>query len=404
MLKDDLKKADLLLLLFYIVYCVAVILRVHVEATGYLTPDSKYYLEAARSLRDGDRFLIRHLYSPEKNTFIYFTAWPVGYPVLITAASWLSGLDLFWASKVINLLFVGCGFLLLRHLCRAYSFVLASMYASFTVIEVYSYTWSEAVFLFGCLALVPVLHRIYTYSSVKYVYILLGVALFMFLNRYVGFFVGSLTLSLAIITRYDNRKKLSNHLFLAFTVNVFFVIGYILHNYYIAGHNTDLQRIHMHLGSIPESIWLTFKGLLIELFLIRNYYFKGAIDALTLTTTGFQIAVTWYLIRLLKPQQTKILRAVKQNNFSVIAFLIAVVYLAVLLLLRSISPFDPPDFRLLAPFTFLMLFAIIYSIVSLPDTMKGATQAKYLLFAFFILSMLLNLPKAFILSHIKPLL
>jgi hypothetical protein len=160
----------------------------------------------------------------------------------------------------------------------------------------------------------------------------------------------------------------------------------------------------MHLGSIPESIWLTFKGLLIELFLIRNYYFKGAIDALTLTTTGFQIAVTWYLIRLLKPQRAKILRAVKQNNFSVIAFLIAVVYLAVLLLLRSISPFDPPDFRLLAPFTFLMLFAIIYSIVSLPDTMKGATQAKYLLFVFFILSMLLNLPKAFILSHIKPLL
>ncbi|WP_439880677.1 hypothetical protein ACSX1A_16160 [Pontibacter sp. MBLB2868] len=403
MLQNELKRADLLLLLFYITYCAAIILRINVEATGYTTIDSHYYLEAARSFTDGEQFFIRTLHGPDKNTLVYFTAWPVGYPVLIATAAWLSKLNLFWASKLVNLLFVGLGFLLLRKINRSYAFVLASMYGAFTFVEVYSYTWSEAVFLFGCLCLVVVLERTYTIGRIVWAYLLLITAVFLFLTRYIGIFAGALTLSLALITWAEERKRLSKHLFIAFILNVLFVWAYVLHNYIIAGYNTDLQRLAIDAENIPATVWLTAKGLLIELFLIRKYYLHGQIDLLTLSTTAFQVLITGYVVYALRHQRAVVMATIKKNRLSHVAVRVAAVYLLVLLTLRSISPFDAPDYRLLSPVSILLLFAVLYCLVELPDAIKGAKRVKYTFFIFFTVSLLLNLPKEFILTHLKQL-
>ncbi|MFD2514129.1 hypothetical protein ACFSRY_09650 [Pontibacter locisalis] len=404
MFKDKLKRADLLLLLFFVACCAAVVLRVHVEATGYISPDSEYYLEAARSFMAGEKFIIRDLYGLHRGIVdakVYFAQWPIGYPFLIASVSWVSGLNLFWASKAVNLLFAGLGFCLMRYLNRAYSFVLASVYAAFTVLEMYSYTWSECVFLFGCLLFVVLLYKIYTTSNLLLVYLLLAVAGFLFLNRYIGFFVGGLTLMLAILTRLENRKNLSNHLFTAFLLNVAFVWGYVLSNYQIAGYDTDAQRLTADMESPPEVIWMSLKGLTIELFLIRKYYLQNTIDALTLILMALQLSVFGYILYSLRKQTNAITAAFKGNLLSHLAILTASAYLVVLVFLRTISQFDPPNYRLLSPFTFLMLFAVVNYVVALPDGINGAKRAKYVLFVFFLLSLLMNLPKVYLLSKLS---
>jgi hypothetical protein len=401
MLKDKLRRADLLLLLLYIAYCGAIVLRVNIEGTGYTSPDSEYYLEAARSLRDGEGFVIRDLYGLHRGVVdakVYFAQWPIGYPTLIATTSLASGLDLFWSSKFVNLLFAGLGFLIMRHISRAYSFILASIYGSFTIIEMYSYSWSECIFIFGCLGLTTWLYKIYKTGNTSIAYVLIIIAGFMFLTRYIGFFSGGLILLFALVTWFEGRRNLSLHLFVGFGLNVLFVLGYVLFNYYMAGYNTDTQRLTQDMEGPIEVIRMTLKGLTIELFLIKNYYLKGMPDALTIITFTLQIAITGYIWFLLR-KNAIVLDSFKNNTLSHIAIVTAVAYLAVLVFLRSISQFDPPNYRLLSPFTFLILFAIVNYVVALPEQATGAKRAKYMLGLFFATSLILNLPKKFLLSY-----
>ncbi|CAM3385247.1 Glycosyltransferase RgtA/B/C/D-like domain-containing protein [Pontibacter korlensis] len=390
-------------MLLYIFYCAAVVLRVTIEGTGYTSPDSEYYLEAARSLQDGDQFIIKDLYglhTGQVNALTPFTAWPVGYPVLVVSVSWVSGLSLFWASKVVNLLFVGMGFLLLRHINQRYSYVLASVYGSFTVIEMYSYTWSECIFMFGCLCYVVLLYKVYSSGKAMTAYALLASAAFMFLIRYVGFFAGGVTLLFSLISWVEGRKSLSKHLFTAFVLNVAIVCSYVFHNHYIAGFNTDAQRLTTDMETPIEVLWMALKGLTVELFLIRNYYLSGIPDALTVATAVLQLIVTIYIIKVMRMQSKKVIYEMKKNLLSHIAVVVAVAYLLVLVFLRSISQFDPLNYRLLSPFTFLMLFAVVNYIVALPDSITGAKRTKYIIAIFFALSLFLNLPKKFLLSQL----
>ncbi|MFD3000000.1 hypothetical protein ACFS7Z_06485 [Pontibacter toksunensis] len=401
MLKDKFRNPDLLLLLLYIFYCAAIVLRVSVEGTGYLSPDSEYYLEAARSLKAGEGFFIRDLYglhSRRTGSIAYFSAWPIGYPTLVALVSLTSGLKLFWASKFINLLFAGLGFLLMRHINRQYAFVLASVYGAFTIIEMYSYTWSECVFMFGCLCFVVLLHEVYISGKVVLVYALLATAIFMFLIRYIGFFSGGLILLLALLTWLDDRKSVSRHLLIAFGLNLLFVCIYVLHNYYVAGYNTDAQRLTENMERPAEVFFMAIKGLVIELFIIRKYYLNGSPGILTVATAVLQFSVIGYIWKLLRAESNRVTGAIKCNTLSHIAILVAFAYLLVLVYLRTISQFDSLDYRLLSPFTFIMLFAVVNYIVALPDQLKGVRFAKLLIFSFFLVSVLLNLPKQYLLS------
>ena len=400
--RSDNRTADALLLLLYIAICAAIILRVTVESTGYTSPDSEYYLEAARSLRDGEKFIIRDLYGLHRgviDAYVYYAHWPIGYPTLIIIAFWISGLNLFWASKLVNLFFAGLGFLLMRNINRKYSFVLASIYGAFTIIEIYSYTWSECVFIFGCLCLTVQLYKVYLKGKLIPTYSLLAIAGFMFLIRYIGFFAGGAVLLLALITWFENRRRISKHLLIVFSLNVILVCGYVQLNYYLAGYDTNAQRLTEDMESPAQVLWMTVKGITIELFLIRKYYLRDLPDTLTVATTIMQLATGGYLLWLLRKQRRLIAAEIKKNLLSHTAIVVALAYLVVFVFLRSISQFDPPNYRLLAPFTFLMLFAVTHYIVALPDTIAGARQAKYILAGFFLLSLLLNLPKQFLLSQ-----
>jgi hypothetical protein len=406
MLKIDYRWADAVLLLLYIAVCAAIILRVSVESTGYTSPDSEYYMEAARSLRDGERFYIHDLYglhTGDSTAKAHFTAWPVGYPMLIYLASWLSHLDFFRASKLLNLLCIGLGFLMMRHINRQYSYVLASVYCAFTIIEMYSYTWSEGIFMFSCLCFAYLMAAIYNGQYGKKTFaLLLALAIFMFLVRYIGTFtVGFLALTIAY---YWFRKEYgtSKRLLIVLLILCVFITAYLIRNYLLIGHLTGIARIHADMESMGEIAQMTIRSLTGEFFLIRRYYFNGIPDLLTWITIALQLTVLFYIGKALRNHQG-LMQELRKNTLSHSCLLAALLYLVLLVFLRSMSQFDPINYRLLSPLTYLVLFAAVNYVVALPAQSKALLRAKLLIFCFFGISLLLNLPKEYLLTKLLQL-
>lgn len=407
MLMDKLKRADLLLLLLYVAYCGAIILRVNIEGTGYTSPDSEYYLELAQNLKDGNGFYMSNQYpipaekTPENQ--IFFSAWPVGYPLLIYIVSSVTTLDVFWASKIVNLLVLALIFLTFRHLNRAYSYVLSSIFCSYTLIENYSYTWSEATFILGVLWLVIILHKILNEIHLKRnIILLLIVCLYLFFIRYIGLFtaffplVGSLYYWI-----YKRDRSISLSFILVFIILIIIATVYFGINYLNAGTTTGGDRLAGGTEPMPQLAFMFSKALLNELLIIRNFSTRGGIDLLFLVATSLQITVAAFVI--LKVGAQTSWQILKTNSLSHIALAIAAMYFILVACLRSLSPFDALDFRILSPFTFLLYFGLTNYIISLPDKHKDIIQAKYVLFAFFLLSLFLNLPKKFILQQLQQL-
>ncbi|MCC9167333.1 hypothetical protein [Pontibacter harenae] len=399
--------SDTVLLLLYITVCAAILLRVSVEGTGYTSPDSEYYMEAAQRLKMGEGFYIKDLYNLHRqsstNGKVYFTAWPIGYPALIYTVSIITTLNVFWASKVVNLIFVGFGFLLMRHINKEHAYLLASIYGAFTIIENYSYTWSEGPFMFGALCFAYLASNIYSnHNRNKSIILLLITAIFLFLIRYIGIYtVGAVALA-AIYYWWNKDYNLSKKHFQVLAALCLFISLYLFRNYYIAGYATGIPRIYKNMESIPEVAVMAMKGLAGEFFIIRRYYFRGVPDWLFFMTLLFQIVVLWLAIKNVNADKS-VIDSFRKNHLSLFCFITAFLYLILLVFLRSISQFDPINARLLSPFTFLMLFGFVNYIAAVPAHCKKFGNIKTLIFIFFLTSLLLNLPKEFLLQKAQQL-
>ncbi|MFD2514128.1 hypothetical protein ACFSRY_09645 [Pontibacter locisalis] len=391
--------SDLLLFLLYLAVAAAILFRVGIESTGYLSPDSRAYLGLAQSLLDGPGF---YTLSEHDNNWRYFTIWPVGYPVLIFILAKASGLTVFWASKVLNLILLGCGFLLLRQTYRPYSFILASVYGAYTFLEVYSFSWSEAPFLLGVLMLAyltdQVLRKPHSMRLVIYIFFC---CLFLFLTRYVGAFSFSIPALLSLHFLYKRQPRVGIVFGTATTLLVIFAASYLYINYKFSGYITGINRLAEETENTTIFLLMLLQGLTNELFIIRKFRSASQPDFLFYLTTAIQLTVLLYIYNSIK--KVGDLRYIF-NSFSLICFVIAALYFTTILTLRQISHFDDLDYRLLSPASFLVIIALINILVTLPEQHITIVWAKYMVFAFFILSLLLNLPKEYILSHFKQML
>lgn len=401
MLEDKLKRADLLLLLLYLVTAAIILFKIQAEGTGYISPDSKHYLGLAQNLKDGHGF---YVLNQEADSRVYFSTWPVGYPILIYLFSELSTLDVYWSSKLLNLLLLAVGFVFLRQLNRPYAFILASIYGAYTFMEVYSFTWSEAPFLLLVLLLAGIVHQILQgQESVKKFALLFATYLWLFLIRYIGAFSFAVPALLGLYFAFKGRYIPSLYL-LASSILLAILAGtYLYVNYNLSGFATGFDRLEDETESFSAFAAMLFKGLLNEFLIIREYRPQNQPDYLLYATAVIQLAVLTFIVVKVKRHYV-FWQELKQNSFSMICIGMAFLYLAAILAMRFVSHFDALDYRLLAPFSFPLFVALIYALVSLPDKHKDIVQAKYVLFAFFLLSLFLNLPKKFILQQLQQIL
>ncbi|MBX0334411.1 hypothetical protein K3G39_14305 [Pontibacter sp. HSC-14F20] len=401
MLEDKFKRADLFLLLLYLLISAIIIFRVNVEGTGYTTPDSVAYLNAAQNLTDGYGFYETDTMG---NKTRLFTKWPVGYPTLIFLTTSISGLDVFWASKTLNLLLLAGIFLFLRCICHSYSFVLASICCSYTLLEVYSFTWSEAPFLLLLLLLAHLVLQVYkgiaVHRNATFIYL---VCLGLFLLRYAGIFSLGVPIILCIYFRLNKNHKPAKIFFITSILTTLSVAGYLIINHKLSGFATGLDRMETETESGVHFLLMSLKGLFNEFLIIREYRPQNQPDYLLYITALIQLAVITFITFKVK-RHYNFWQELRQNNFSMICIGLALLYLAAIVAMRLVSHFDALDYRLLAPFSFPFLIGLVYALVSLPDKHKDIIQAKYALFTFFLLSLFLNLPKKFILQQLQQIL
>lgn len=344
---------------------------------------------------------------PEEKTpqnQVLFTAWPVGYPVMIVLSSEMTGLEVFWASKILNLFLIGLGMMLLRCVSKQHAYLLSSAYCTYTLLAVYTYTWSEAPFNLGCLLLTYLLTQLYVDNKTNRTTVLLFLTgAFLFLTRYIGFISFGIIGLAALYFWFHKQLSTSLKLFTAAFSLCLMASLYFYINYYFTGSFSGGDRLADR-ETIDDFLIKQAYGIANEFFLVKKHYASGPPDLLFFITLAVQSAAIGAILFLLRDDWGNVNYRDKDKIFPRLCFIVAGVYFIILFLLRAISPFDPLDFRLLSPSVFLTLIALLFYLSALPTSHKHKNTIEAVVMCFAIFSLLMNLPKKFILHHIALLL
>ena len=396
-------RSDLKLVVIFVIIAFTIIIRVLVERTGYCSYDSLYYLQAAQNLLDGKSFYLPESIPLYKTSILENQLspayWPVGYPLFIAGFAFLFSMPVFWASKAVNIFFLGLCFLLFRKMSKENAYLLSLMMCSFTFLEIFSYTWSEGPFLFGLLWFAYALyHYLDDHYKTTFLLQIFCSSLFLFLIRYVGGFsfiiIGGFSGILLLKKSYAPALKLL-YIFLVLSV----LAGlYLFNNYLQTGFLFGGEHLNLNRDNLGLFIRVLFSGLFNELFFIRNYYWQGEPIALFLASALFQFFIMAFIYyRYIKGKK---LTFTTNDRLSSLLVWIGFIYLLVIMIIRYSSPVYPIDYRLLSPFTLCVYTAIILYLIQKERTAILRGAYKYILILFSV-SLLLNLPKTYFLTYFQ---
>lgn len=383
--------------LLFVGICLAHYLRISVEATAYTTPDSHFYMRVADNVQEGKGLLVPVDYPFDEDTEEHFLAmWPAAYPLMIAGLSELTGSSELVASKIVNLIFLGLIFILLYRWVGEYAWFPTLYFASFGMMEVFSYTWTEGPFLFFVLYLCYVLSRGLNGKYDSLFFLKLSFALIgLFSLRYAGIIYFFFTTTFLLYMLAKREVKPSVHIFTALVLSSLFVIFYLIMNYQQTGYYSGGERFYDETD--PGLFFMQMvQGVLNEFFIARNYYFTGYTDYLFLLLLCLQLLLFYIFFRERKCFQI-LFKSV--SGPSLILCGAGLFYLPVLTLLSYFLWFDRFNYRILAPFSAPVLVGLLIALTYPENRLFFLKTYKWVV-AFMILSLVINLPKGFILDQV----
>ena len=241
-------RQDYYLLVIFIMMATAIVVKSYFNLDGYLSPDSTNYLTLAQNLLNGEGYYVS-AYGVSDQDREFFAKWPAAYPSFIALMAKLTGLSLFWASKLLNIMLIGIILGILRALFKhnAYVYGLILLFSSY--IEIFSYTWSETLFIAALLWFAVSVH-LFMANPKKIIFLYFSImiaSLLLFMSRYIGAFsfglIGLLGFYYALVKK-DRTKALI--LIAIATLNITIMFLYLHHNYIETGFITGMQRIASH--------------------------------------------------------------------------------------------------------------------------------------------------------------
>jgi hypothetical protein len=276
--------SEMLMSLIFLVISLLIIIKAYFYG-AYISPDSSFYLQAAQSILNGHWF---NVYAEAGWNDFYFSHWPIGYPFLIACTSFITGTEVYLASKILTILILAGIFCLLylRFKNKAWIYALVMVcYPSF--LTCFYYTWSEQAFLLGSLWLTFEIIDIVSIDKPKlyHYFNILVACLLMFFVRYVGIqAIGilCLTISILIVTQIITKKSMWIKIIsLTLTGLIVFIVdlGYLYLNYtntgYIGGSYAHVKGELHSLGHIIKSVIDLFIGQISEIAYIFHIYNIG---------------------------------------------------------------------------------------------------------------------------------
>jgi hypothetical protein len=383
--------------LFILFCCIALTLtmRINVESTGYTCADSRLYMRAADNYLNGKGFSAPTTYPVDKaSQESYLAIFPIGYPVAIVAICYLTGLDSFVSSKLVNVIFLGFIFILLYHWFGSYSLLPACYFCSFGKLEIFSYTWSDGCFLFFLLWMLYLLERMLTSKKYKttntlqLIFCLVAIVCLRYVGLVYFFYMAALIGILYIQKKYELVKRL----IFVISFSSLVIAGYLFYNYSITGCFFSCEpRMYPKSESWSYFLNLFFNGFINEFFLARNFYWTW--DPLFLSMLLLQLLICFYVFK----NRNRLSPHSFQSANIVILISSGLFYLIFIFFLGRIVIFDAFDYRILAPFSTPIFIAMLGNLKRINERVK-INDLNTLIISFFILSMLMNLPKTFLLK------
>ena len=353
------------LVLLFLSLCVIILFNTFVDPNGYLSPDSTFYLRLSKNLLAGDGFRIADYSAINGKSF--FATWPVGYPIMISIMSKLTGLGIVWASKALNLLIIGLILLLFRYIFREKAQWAGLIFFIYANIQIFSYTWSEVPFILFLMLTALSLYKCVD-SNGKIVWLagllLSGIALFMM--RYIGLITVGIIGLIAVVNLLRHRWLLSGKLLIIASLQLIFAALYLYHNKISTGYMTGMPR------SLPgESNLELFNQLLSALkeeFILINRWKPFVI------TLGLFLLLGIYLFNTRKKSHCD----EKFDGLWKYLLLTGAIYLAAIVTIRWFSNITPLDFRFLAPGSFLIILSLASYLQGKPSVKVMNSHVFYL--------------------------
>lgn len=368
-----------------------------VEGTHYTSPDSEFYLRTASNILEGKGLLGPVTYPFDKATpEYYFAIWPAGYPLLIAGISWLFACPPLVATKMINMLALGAIFLLCFRWIGPKAWFPLLAFCSFDMLEVFSYSWSEPPFLVFVVFFCFLMHQNLQqekprFFTLQLIFCLIG----LFLLRYAGlvyfFLAGLFALYFLLKKDFWRFKRFT----VALAAASIFVLIYFYNNYLQTGFPTGISRVHPEGQGGIYFVRMFLHGLWNVFSIARNYYF--ATDYLYL----FLFALQGSVVLLLLAERHKLKSPfILPASAAKVLLLSSLFYLCWIFLLRRISPFNEFNYRILAPFVLPLYLGLLSAVLDHPRFYRKIYRW---ITAFMLLSLLMNLPKMYLLNQLGSL-
>ena len=390
-------KEDWYLLLIFILMTFSVVMKSYFNYDGYLSPDSTHYLQLAQNLLEGKGYYVS-AYGTTKCNREFFAIWPVGYPTFIFLIAKLTGLSVFWASKLLNVILIGIILGMFRALFRerAYIYGLILLFSSY--IEIFSYTWSETVFITVLLWFsLSVYLLIRTHQKTIMLYLSLMIAsLMLFIVRYIGAFSFGFVGLLGLYYLLLKKEKLVGIVLVGIAViNISIMTLYLYHNYMQTGFPTGIRRVPSSETNLQLSIML-IKALIAETLIPITIIHKKVKVFSVLVVQYFALGVLFWKYR--EEVRTEIFMPQRPTSPLPLVFVtIGLVYLFSIIVIRWIVQFDGYSYRLLAPGSFLLFISLIY-FVQEKGTKEFIRAFNHFLLFFAIVSYLYRVPYSVLVS------
>ena len=347
--------------LLVILSCVSIYIFVHSYFFGYfISWDSTHYLRAAQSILNGNGMFTHptwsHFYGDG-----YFAIWPIGYPLLIAFVAFLTGTEVYLASRILAVLLVWAIGISFAHYFGKRAWIFALVLLNVGFLRIFYFPWSETSYILMLILLSFWTSDILLAKTVrKRQYIKLTfAATFLFLSRYVGAFsigiIGLLwlwNLYLHFTEKEELAKKRTFYLTISGAFTGLFMLGYLLLNCHMTGFITGSPN-HPREGFF-YTLNMLYDASLIEVNNLFGHFFSISNFALPLLLLAF-LFVIYVPFR----YKNALKNAQKELIIPLIFLLMGLFSWCAIVAMRFLSRFDPFNFRLLAPSSILFSIGLI---------------------------------------------
>ena len=375
------KIAPYLPALIWLLQSSLIVLLACINPNHYTTIDSRYYLESANNILSGNGYSVFH-----NKQYIWNSTFPPGYPLAIVVVSFLTQTNALIASKLVNIIASAIWiFCLKRWFGNTRTTVLTCTLLIGSFLKLWTHSWSEPLFLVILFCWTYHFCQLYIGENLSKtrIFSISSLGVLLIFTRYAGIFIIPLAFLYGFICLLKKEKSRAVTFAALASGWASFFAGYLWTNMKLSGEWFGGKRFRTTIN-FTENINVFIKGLLNELLMLRDSNFL-TIDSLFLSGLIIQGLLSIFIIK----QIVKRPGYLKQPGSIISHFLItASFYLFFLFSVRIFSPFDEPGYRLLSPFSFLILNSILLSI----HIEKMTSLLKYLLAVLIIFSWIDLLP------------